>query len=331
MRDPLEVTITVNTAFSPGKSIFDEKGFKPVGKRSILGEVEGVGHGLDFILNTFENHNIKSSFFVDAAQHCYFGHEPMQEIVDKIKKAGQDTQLLVHPFWYYFDEGGEFPRDDSLADRSVDELKQIISKSVVEFEKLTGKKPSAFRSANGAVDPNLYKALSELEIGISSSVAIEKFIPYGKKFLLNGGRHKFEDVTEIPHFTYQDMDNMGGYPKKTLQIATCSWREMRSILKKAYQGGMPQIVVLMEPSDFIKKKDHQFLEITRNRVNQQRLIKLCEFINENSDEYVAVDFESNAERWQQTQLKNIDRFRIPTRYRNFRKIENMLNRLFWNY
>lgn len=331
MRKPLEVTITVDTAFNPGKSIYDEKGFKPVGKRSLLCEVDGQGHGLDFVLNTFNEHNIKSSFFVEVAQHCYFGHEPMQEMVDKIMAAGQDSQMLISPFWYYFDEGGDFPRDDSLAEREEEELKTIITKSIAEFEKLTGKKPEAFRAGGGGVDIRLYKILNELGIGISSSVAMEKFIPDGKKLLLNGGRHIFDGVMEIPQFTYQDMDNMGGYPKKTLQLATCSWREMRYILKKAYKEGMPQIVISMQPSDFIKKKDHQFLEVCPNRVNQERLKWLCGFIAEHSDQYVTADFATMAENWKSKPLRNIDRFRIPTRYRNFRKIENLLSRLFWNY
>lgn len=63
---------------------------------------------------------------------------------------------------------------------------------------------------------------------------------------------------EVPLFTYQDKDSMGGYPTKTLQMATCSWREMRHILIKARKMGMEQITLMTDPSDYVKCKDARF-------------------------------------------------------------------------
>lgn len=327
MQEPLEVTITVGTSFSIGGAFRDPEKFKPVGERSVL----CGGDGLDFMLDCFDRNNTKASFFIETAQASYFGDEPMGQIVSKIQSAKQDTQLLVHPCWYYYDATGEFSKNDSCAGRNFNELRAIFEKALATFERMTGKKPVAVRCGNFQVDPNVYNVLSDLEIPISSSIGFGIYKLDGKQFILNGGRTKFDDVMEVPLFTYKDKDVMGGYPSKSMEIASCSKGEILRILKQARQEGIKNIVLLTQPFDYIKKKDDQFLEITRNRVNQERLETLCSFINEHDQDYVTVDFSSKADEWGAKEQKHADRFRIPTRYRNMRKIENYINDCVWNY
>ena len=331
MSKPLEVTITVGTSFSIGGAFDNPEQFKPVGERSLLGEIGGVGHGLDFMLDTFQKYNIDASFFIETANHCYFGDEPMRRILKKINDANQDTQLLVHPCWFHFDKQNQHSTNDSCADRPKAELREIFTRCIETFERWTGKKPEAIRAANCQIDAQAYKVIHELGIPISSSLGLGINIPVGKKLLLNGGRTKLEGVMEVPLFTYADRDIMGGFPSKTLQITSCSWREMRCVLKKARKKGIENIVILTQPFDYIKKRDAQYKEITQNRVNQERLEKLCRFIAENSQDFVSKSFGSEAHIWKDKELPNVRRFKIPTTYRNFRKIENFINDKFWNY
>ena len=327
MSKPLEVTITVGTSFSIGGNFAEPDLKKPVGERSIYCD----GNGLDFMLDRFAVHNISASFFIETAQHCYFGDEPMGRVVDKIQKAGQDTQLMVHPCWYYYDKENYFSQNDSCVDRPYEELKEIIKRSLENFVKLTGKKPQVFRAGNCQVDRQLYKILHELEIPMSSSVGLGMYIAEGKEFLLYNGRLKINDVMEVPLCTYQDKDVMGRYPTKTLQISSCSWREMQCVLKKARKIGIKNVVLLTQPFDYIKKKDMSYREITVNRVNQLRLEKLCSFIDEHDQDFVSVDFAEKTETWKDIEQEDIKKFRIPSRYRNGRKIENFINDKFWNF
>lgn len=330
MSKPLEVIITIETAFSIGGS-FDNPNLKPVGERSLLCEIDGVGHGLDFMLDTFHKHNIDASFFIETANHCYFGDEPMKRIFEKIKKAKQDAQLLIHPCWFHFDNESTYSTNDSCADRQEDELRTIFTKCRETFVRWTGSKPQAVRAANCQIDKQVYKVINELDIPISSSIGLGINIPVGKKLLLNGGRSKIEGVMEVPLFTYGDRDIMGGFPAKTLQITSCSWREMKYILKKARRKGVESIVLITQPFDYIKKRDNQYLEITKNRINQKRLEKLCAFIDENDQDFVSKSFGSEAHIWKDQESPNIKRFKIPTSFRNFRKVENFINDMFWNY
>ncbi len=327
MQELLEVTITVGTSFSIGGAFSDPELYKPVGDRAVLCE----GEGLDFMLDCFARNNIKASFFIETAQTAYFGDEPMKGIVDKIHAAGQDTQLLVHPCWYYFDKSGKFSKDDSCAERNFNELREIFEKSIESFERLTGKKPDAVRCGNFQVDETVYCVLSELGIPLSTSLGFGIHKPHGKKFILNGGRKKFEDVMEVPLFTYKDKDVMGGFSGKSMEIASCSKSEIVQILKQARKEGISRIVLLTQPFDYIKKRDVQFSEIKRNRVNQERLETLCSFINAHPEDFVTVDFGSKVDEWTAREEKHAERFRIPTRYRNFRKIENFINDRLWDY
>ncbi len=324
---PLEVTITVGTSFSIGGAFTEPERYKPVGGRTVLCE----GHGLEFMLDCFARHNIKASFFIETAQAAYFGDDPMAGIAKRIMDAGHDVQLLIHPCWYYYDKSGEFSQNDSCAQRPYEELKSIFEKSIAAFERITGKKPDAIRCGNMQIDRQVYQVMSELDIPISSSIGLNMYVPEGKRFLLCSGRRKFEQVMEVPLFTYRYKDLMGGYATKTLQMASCSWREMRHLLKKARNEGIENIVFLTQPFDYIKKRDVQYEEITRNRVNQERLEKLCSFIAENPEHLTTRTFGEEVETWKKAEQKNNIKFRIPTRYRNMRKIENYLNDKFWNY
>ena len=327
MKKPLEVTITVGTAFSIGGAFTEPDKYKPVGARSAMCD----GDGLPFMLECFKQFNIKASFFIETGQACYFGDEPMAEIAKIIMDAGHDVQLLIHPCWYYYDESGKFSKNDSCAERDYDELKLIFEKSFATFERMTARKPDAIRCGNMQVDQQVYKIINELGVPLSSSIGLNMHTPPGKSYLLCSGRRKFDGVMEVPLFTYRDKDVMGGFAKKTLQMTSCSWREMRYLLKNARNEGFENILLLTQPFDYIKKRDVQYNEITRNRVNQERLIKLCEFITENPEHLTTRTFGDEVEVWRSQEQKNNTKFRVPTRYRNMRKIENFINDKFWNY
>ncbi|MBT5186642.1 MAG: polysaccharide deacetylase [Kordiimonadaceae bacterium] len=333
MTKPLEVTITIDTKFIIGGA-FDDPRKKAVGNRAALCEVDGKGQGVDFLLETFNKYDTRASFFVECVNYFYFGDEPMQSIVRKIQSAGQDTQLHIHPCWLNFNQNpeiGRFDTNDACSGRSYEELKKIFELSIEVFERWTGKRPEAIRTGNLMVDLNVYKVMSDLNIPLASNVGLEIFKPKEGELQLFSGRSKIDDVMEVPVFTYADKDIMGRMPAKSLQIASCSWPEMRYLLKKARKNGIENIVIHTHPFEFIKRRDEQYLEITRNRVNQERLENLCAFIKEHDQDFTTVDFGSQVDVWKNTPQKNINNFRIPPRYRLGRMANNFINAMIWNY
>jgi len=333
MTKPLEVTITIDTEFSIGGATGDSRR-KPVGKPSVLCEVDGKGHGVDFLLETFDKYDTRASFFIECLNYFHFGDEPMQSVVHKIQAAGQDTQLHIHPSWLSLNKNpeiGKLDANDACHDRSYEELRKIFELSIEVFERWVGKRPEAIRTGNFMVDRNVYKVMSDLNIPLASNVSLGKFKNKVGELQLFSGRSKIDDVMEIPIFTYADKDVMGRMPTKTLQIASCSWPEMRYLLKKARKKGIENIVILTHPFEFIKKRDDQYFEITRNRVNQERMENLCAFIKEHDQDFTTVDFGGQVDNWKDAPQKNVNNFRIPPRYRLGRMAHNMINHMIWNY
>ena len=333
MRKPLEVTITIDTVFSIGGA-FNDPSKRPVAEPIALCEIDGKGHGVDFLLDTFNQYDIKATFFVECLNYYYFGDQPMKSIVEKIQSAGQDPQLHIHPSWlkYYKDDDfTTWETNDSCAGRDYQELKKIFEYSIEIFERWVGKRPDAIRTGNLEADINNYKDMSELKIPIASNIGLGVWKPDDGELWLESGRTKIFDVMEVPIFTYQDKDLMGQVPAKSLQITSCSWPEMKYLLLKARKKGIENIVILTHPFEFIKKKDIHYSQIIRNRVNQERLEKLCSFIKEHDQDFTSADFGSNVKEWGSKPLKNTPYFKVPPRFRLGRKLHNFVNDMIWTY
>lgn len=333
MRKPLEVTITIDTEFSIGGA-FNDPSKRPVAEPIALCEIDGKGHGVDFLLDTFNQYDIKATFFVECLNYYYFGDQPMKSIVEKIQSAGQDPQLHIHPSWlkYYKDDDfTTWETNDSCAGRDYQELKKIFEYSIEIFERWVGKRPDAIRTGNLEADLNTYKVMSELKIPIASNIGLGVWKPDDGELWLESGRTKIFDVMEVPIFTYQDKDLMGQVPAKSLQITSCSWPEMKYLLLKARKKGIENIVILTHPFEFIKKKDIHYSQIIRNRVNQERLEKLCSFIKEHDQDFTSADFGSNVKEWGSKPLKNTPYFKVPPRFRLGRKLHNFVNDMIWTY
>lgn len=334
MTKPTEITITIDTECSIAGAFAQPDVRKPVADKAILCEVDGKEQGVGFLLDTFEQYNIKASFFVECAHYYYFGDKPMQAVVERILKAGQDAQLHVHPCWMYYNkdpELGTYPTNDSCKGRDYDELKRIFELSIGTFKRWTGKRPDALRTGSLLADLNIYDVLSDLEIPVSSNVAIGVNLPDEEELYLNGGRHYVKGVMELPVYSYVDRFVSGKEHVKSLQITSCSWPEMKFLLNKARAEGVENIVILTHPFEFIKKSDPYFTKITRNRVNQQRLEKLCMFIAENENDFISADFGSNHQKWLSRGPRQENLLEMPPYYAFGRRVHNLINDKLWYY
>lgn len=330
---PTEVCLTIDTEFSIGGHFKAPTIYHPVAEPMVYGEVEGREEALGFILKTLAEHEISATFFVECANYFYFGDEPMRTVVKRIKAAGQDIQLHVHPVWLHFAEGripGNFPRNDYCSERSFEDLERIFSLCIEVFERWVGRKPAALRTGSLRADENVFHVMRALDIPLSSNIALGVYRPEAPLLQHDSGRHLIHGIMEVPVFTYRDVNIGGRQHRKSLQITSCSWPEMRHLLWKARRSGVENIVILTHPSEFIKKSDFSYSRITRNRVNQQRLRKLCAFIAAHPGDFVSADFGGCRHAWRESELEQpfID---VPTSYAVMRKLHNKLNDSFWRY
>ncbi len=333
MKKPTEICITIDTEFSIAGHFNNAEKYQPLSTPVVTCPVNGEEQGLGFLLDTFDKYQIDASFFVECANYFYFGDEPMQSLVRRIQQAGQDVQLHIHPVWLSFIKEaqlGVFPRNDNCANRTFNELFQAFKLCIEIFERWTGHQPLAIRTGSLWADLNVYKVMEKLAIPMASNIGMGVFKPESPQLHLDSGRHLIHNVMEMPIFTYQD-DNLGGREhKKSLQITSCSWPEMKKILYKARAENIESLIILTHPFEFIKKADFQYKKVTKNRVNQNRLIKLCQFVNEHDQDFVSTTFTQSHQDWCESELTQ-PFLKIPTYYSVGRKIHNKINDLIWTY
>lgn len=332
-RNPTQICISIDTEFSIAGHFRSPDEDLPVAEPAVYGLVGGKEEALGFMLETFDRYDTKATFFVECANYFYFGDGPMRGVVNRLRAAGQDIQLHVHPVWLSFNQNpdvGLFPRHDDCIGREYAELKRIFSACIAVFERWVGCKPLALRTGSLRADENVYRVMRDLDIPMSSNIGLGVFKPREPLLTHTSGRHLIHGVMEVPIFTYQDLNLMGNRRMKSLQITSCSWPEMRHLLGRARREGVENIVILTHPFEFIKKRDFRYNTITRNRVNQQRLQKLCAFIRDNPKDFASVDFSGQHQNWVRSELDQ-PYIEIPSFYAIGRKFHNKLNDMVWAY
>lgn len=332
-RNPTQISISIDTEFSIAGHFENPDSNQPVAEPAVYGVVDGKEEALGFMLETFERYQINASFFVECANYCFFGDDPMQGVIKRLQAAQQDIQLHVHPVWLSFNKDpavGVYPRHDDCAGRSFEELKNVFSTCIDIFERWVGHKPLAIRTGSLRADENVYRVMQELGVPLSSNIAMGVYQPREASLCHDSGRHLIHGVMELPVFSYQDLNLGGKRHKKSLQITSCSWPEMKHLLLKARRAGIENIVILTHPFEFVKKSDFRYNKLIRNRVNQERLQKLCAFIQSHSQDFVATDFSEQHHNWVKSEVDQ-PYIEMPSIYAVGRKLHNKLNDSIWKY
>lgn len=329
-----EVSITIDTEFSIAGALKDPERFPPVGDRMVYCHAGGEEQGLGFLLDLFDRFQIPATFFVETANYHYFGDAPMREVVRRIQAASQDVQLHIHPIWFYFNQNralGDFQKNDTCVGREYEELKRIFVSCMAIFEQWVGRRPDAIRTGSLFVDRQVYQVMSELEIPLASNIGLGLYQPEDPDLHLAYGRTLIEGVVELPVFTYKDSPLLAANNLKSIQITACSWPEMKSLLWRAREAGISNVVILTHPFEFVKRSDGRFTRMTRNRINQQRISNLCQFINQHDEDFVAVDFGNSRDRWLEKDQPPEAQIAVPDYYKYFRKLHNFVNDKVWSY
>ena len=138
-------------------------------------------------------------------------------------------------------------------------------------------------------------------------------------------------VLEVPILTYSDLKFGRRRHLKNLTVTGSGTGESRSVLQRACDAGLEDIVILTHPFEFVKRRNGGYDTITPNRVNQTRLIRLCQEIIASGDYLQARTFSDKAGEW----LAGGDLPAVPVAASApascFRMLENGLNDTIWSY
>jgi peptidoglycan/xylan/chitin deacetylase (PgdA/CDA1 family) len=329
----VEVCVSIDVEFSIAGAFTYPDRCRPVAEPAVLGNVDGVSHGLPFILRVLDEFDIKATFFLEALNATYFGSERMGRFAREIYDRGHDVQLHLHPGWLFFGRSDWQARlaardrpNDSCSGRSPEELRAIISRGVEIFESWHLPRPVALRTGSLRVDATLYPVMKEFGIRLSSSVGVGRRIPRDRALRVYSGCHRFGDVTEVPVLSFKSF--LGD---RLLTVSGCGSKEARSVLKAAAEQGVSPIVLLTHPHEFVKARDDEYRITRPHRVNQARLRRFCEFLRKNDDRFVTRTFREAAKKWESLAGPRNAILRTPITPVMLRAVDNKLSDWIWMY
>ncbi|MFO1428793.1 MAG: polysaccharide deacetylase [Candidatus Competibacteraceae bacterium] len=284
-----KVFLTIDTEFSIGGAFSDPIRNQPVGAQAVLCDIDRKSQGLGFLLDTFAGFGIKATFFVEALNTHYFGDPPMRDLALRIRAAGHDVQLHLHPAWTYFknldwmDRLRSDPPSDHMYGRTLDRLNQWLADGIAAFERWGLRRPVALRTGSLMVDKTVYQAMELAGIPVGSNVGLALYWPEDPVLQLFSGIHRIGSIVEACVTTYIDLALGNRAHYKTLTITGSSWQEIRTLLWRAHQASVESIVILTHPFEYVKNKSVDFSKLLPNRMNQRRLSGLCEFLQDHKD------------------------------------------------
>lgn len=286
------VCITIDTEFSIGGA-FADTSRHPVAEPMVYCNVNDRSEGLGFMLETFGQYDIQATFFVETLQRHYFKHDPMRAIARKICDAGQEVELHLHPCWRVFQHDdwrvriASQKKPDNFFGRPVADSVSLLQQGIETFEDWGLRRPKAFRSGNLQHDANLYQALAQVGIPYSSNIGTAIFDSGDPDYKLYSGLHARNGVIECPVLSFVDWSLGSRKHMKSLTIAGTSFSEMRTLLTKAHKTGIDTVVILTHPFEYVQSRDASFTRTRTQFVTQQRLRRLCQYLQENDDAFEA--------------------------------------------
>ena len=299
-----QICVTIDTEFSIAQTFADPDRRRPLGEENVTCPVGGEEQGLGFLLDLFAAHRIPATFFVETLQSAYFGDAPMGRIVERLLKAGQDVQLHLHPCWLAFEDADwraalrpGAPPDDDCGAIGASELCDIIGRGARALERIGARTPVTLRTGNLRASRDVYRAMAGCSIPVASNIGIALSRPADPGLHHAGGRHRIEGVLEVPVLSYAQLPVGAHRCDRLLTITGSSTAETEAILWRAHREDVPTVVLLTHPFEFIKGDRHAPARQAANRINQQRLRRLCAFIAANAHAFEATSFGDAAPAW----------------------------------
>lgn len=305
MHKPITVCLTADIEFEIRGALSYPDRCSPAGAESVFREVRGHSQGLGALLSPLIEFDLPATFFVETMQVAYFGLSPMQRVLRSVDNHELiDVQLHTHPCWDYLSNSNwrqtvtHIAKNDSMAGRGVQGATAVLAKSIDYFLQLTTKKPVAFRAGSLRVDADLFQALADVGLLLSSSVGKGYFEPSDPVLSLWSGVARMPPVTEIPVTSYQ-IGIAGKFLPKILTITGTPLSNIIRIIEYAARNGRGPIVLLTHASEMASDISTIFEppSYAPNLANQLRWRELCRYLHDNRERFTVLTLGTSDEHW----------------------------------
>lgn len=199
----------------------------------IDGKIGNSYWGVRKILEIGKEKDIPINFFVDIPECHEYGDGFIEEIITLIHSYGQKCYLHIHPnfliqggyhyFWQYTRE----------------EQKEILQKSISDFERLTGYKSKAIRTGGYCNDQTYYEVLDEVSGGDMIDVThCTDYVNSHYQSPTVNKMHYHGAVPVLPNTRFICLKLFGIRKHANLDVVSANHNEVRRILKHKERDNM---------------------------------------------------------------------------------------------
>jgi len=252
-------------------------------KDEILG-IKG-SNGIDDILSILEEYNIKATFFIDYYEETKWGEKIFSDVTTKIKSAGHQIELHVHPNLYD-------KKPTYLWQYDYSEQSDLLDESIIIYNKHNVQNPKFFRAGGYSANDDTIKLL------------------YEKKFLGDLSFQFKQKRCKISENVFNEVNKIG-YANKLLEIPTtvykyrlikerynsinlewCSLSELKEISNQIKNSELDYFVVMMHSFSFLNRWDR--VRIKKNNSQKRKFIKFLKYAIDSGFEFDTVsEFHQN--------------------------------------
>ncbi len=208
-------------------------------------EVLGINgrYGIDDMLEILGKYNIKATFFIDYFGVYKWGDDIFQLITDKIKNAGHETELHLHPGI----RGGK----NLLSEYSPPEQEKYIKEGIELYRKFNGTKPEYFRAGGYGIDENTLKILRKHNIKADFSYQYKQKKCKFKKYPYKNKCGLAENLPQVPVTVYK----LKSKPIKqtSVNLDWTSSGELKHILLEIKKSNFNFIVFMAHSFSFLHR------------------------------------------------------------------------------
>lgn len=278
----------------------------PVGvERRVYCKNGNDSYGIDLIMQTLNDYNMKGVFFCDSCMKYLTTEEESAKVLTDIYNNGHDVQLHIHPIFKLWKtkglDGKLLPDNwsDNINKLPIDVEDEYIKEGVEFITRYTHKTPIAFRAGNYGASDRTLSALKRHGLIYDSSYNMWARVQkrYNNQNITTDitNRHFIiNDIIELPVTNY-----LAGVKSDYRFFAPegSSSLEMITALDRLYNINMEYVVIVLHSFSFAKNTKDTIKNVKFNSIAFKRFIKTLDFISRQKDKYRVTTFsELNSEK-----------------------------------
>ena len=250
--------------------------------------------GLPYQLQTLASAGLKATFFVDPLFSFAVGATPLRNILELIRRGGQEIGLHLHPEWLTDRRSSGLPAFSGplLHGYSERDQERLVRAGLDRLRELGAGEITAFRAGSWGANRATLRALQRNGITFDTSLNASfasSFPDVEDSLRLTCTQPvRIEGTWEFPVTNFIDRPPTGRRP---LHVCATSLGEFRTVLDHASARDWFAVVIVLHSFEFVRiDRLAAGRTATPHRLLAERFERLCTYLADNTDKHQTCHF-----------------------------------------